>query len=154
MNDPITCIRSSAQGSINCSRSNNFQSNLNSDFRPLGQGCTSQTFANRSKYSHAATSAPTHNYGSMSCFYSNQSHLMTNCKCFQSLSVNDRRQFCWSQRLCFGCLAKVTQIETAESACTASSAIANTQHFFMMTAGNKRVCTTCNIEQSYRIYTI
>ena len=62
VNNQVTCIRSPTQTSDNRSRSNHFQSNSNSDFRSRGQGRNSQTFANRSTYSHAAASAPTHKF--------------------------------------------------------------------------------------------
>ena len=106
VNDPITCIRSSAQGSGNRNRSNNFQSKSSPDFRPHGQGHSSQTFANRPRYSNAVT-VPQHfdqAARSPSCFYCTQPHVLSNCKSFTSLPLNDRREFCKTQRLCFGCL--------------------------------------------------
>ena len=102
MNDPITCIRSSANTSGNSSHS---QSTFNQGYRSQqGQGHSSQSFGSRPRYSHAVASPQVFNQDSVSCFYCNQSHLMTTCKGFLSLSLNDRRQFCYSQRLCFGCL--------------------------------------------------
>ena len=100
-NNPITSVRSGApsQSTSNVTpRSQGFsQSHQGSRF----QQSNAQSF--QRKYSHAAVSVP-NSQNSISCFYCNQSHLMTNCKGFLSLSLNDRRQFCYSQRLCFGCL--------------------------------------------------
>ena len=106
MNDPITCIRSS--GSQSNSQSNfksrpqhsqgDFQSNYSSRINhPQGQ-------SSQRRYSNAVASTPNFGQQPVACFYCNQAHLMTNCKGFLSLSMNDRRQFCYSQRLCFGCL--------------------------------------------------
>ena len=79
-----------------------FQSMSNSGFRSQGQGYNSQTVSNRAKYLNAV--ATPYTVGSISCFYCNQPHVMTVCEGFLSLSVINRREFCKSQRLCFGCL--------------------------------------------------
>ena len=63
-----------------------------------------QSFANRQRFSHAVTSPPAFNQGSVSCFYCNQSYFLSDCHGFISLSLDERRNFCNSQRLCFGCL--------------------------------------------------
>ena len=120
---------------------NNFQSNSNSNFRPHGQGRTSQTFANRSTYSHAAASAPTPNDGSMSCFYCNQSHLMTDCKGFYLCLWTIVVSFAGHNVCVSDVSATVTQTETVESECIAPLAMANTPQFFMMTADNKETAT-------------
>ena len=106
VNNPITSIRSLDQGSGNRNRSNNFQSKSSPDFRPQSQNRTSETFANRPRYSNAVT-VPQHydqTARSPSCFYCAQQHVLSNCQSFTSLTLNDRREFCKTQRLCFGCL--------------------------------------------------
>ena len=94
VNNPITCIKS--------------QSGFNQGYRAQqggqGQGYNSQSFSNRPRFSHAVTSPPAFNQGSDSCFYYNQPHFLSDCHGFISLSRDERRNFCKSQRLCFGCL--------------------------------------------------
>ena len=86
VNNPITCIKS--------------QSGFNQGYRAQqggqGQGYNSQSFSNRPRFSHAVTSPPAFNQGSISCFYCNQSHFLSDCHGFISLSLDERSNFCKS----------------------------------------------------------
>ena len=92
VNDPITCLKSSQSHSHG-----NGYSDSNRSSRSL-PNATSQR-----RYSHA-TSNQGLSQASISCFYCNKPHLMTNCNGFASLSIDERRGFCKAQRLCFACL--------------------------------------------------
>ena len=91
VNNPITCIRASGGSS-----------HSNQNFR--SHSSQGQSFQRR--YSHAASSTPLNGQGSFACFYCNGSHLMTHCEGFLSLSLDDKRSFVRTQRLCFGCLRR------------------------------------------------
>ena len=96
VNNPVTCIKSQSQSGSN----HGYRAQQGGQ----SQGYHQQSFANRPRFSHAVTSPPAFNQGSISCFYCNQSHFLSDCHGFISLSLDERRNFCKSQRLCFGCL--------------------------------------------------
>ena len=95
VNDPITCLRPFSQSQSN----SNAHSNSN-----YGSRSQTQSSSSRPRYSHATSGNDSLQQSSFSCFYCNQSHLMTACPGFSSLCIDDRRSFCKDQRLCFGCL--------------------------------------------------
>ena len=100
-NNPITSVRSgpSSQSSSNYPpRSQNVSQSIHGSRSYQQQGHSSHR-----TYSHAA-SLQNSSQSSISCFYCKQSHLMTHCQGFLSLSPADRRAFCQSEMLCFGCL--------------------------------------------------
>ena len=103
VNDPITCIRSSGSqsNSQNGSRFNQSQGTSQSNFGSRFQQQQGQSY--RRTFSHAAF-VPNSSQGSVSCFFCKQAHFMTNCQGFLALSPMDRRSFCHSEKLCFGCL--------------------------------------------------
>ena len=102
VNNPITCIKSSGNphsnyGSRSQQSQGASQSNYNSRSQQQGQSF-------QRKFSHAAASAPQSDRRSIECFFCKQPHLMTHCQGFLALSPADRRDFCQSEMLCFGCL--------------------------------------------------
>ena len=91
-NNPVTAVRSGPPSSQSGNNSRTPQS--------------SQAFAGRPRYSNAVSAPQRFDQAARtpSCFYCTQPHVLSNCQSFTSLPLNDRREFCKTQRLCFGCL--------------------------------------------------